>query len=261
MLGGEPPFMRSDTAGYDIIEIQFDSVDGYVVNAKRKIIDGSKTDKGASTVEVTSNYPTVESETYSLSNNAYSDMILKLMGIEEPQTIIATQEIKTQRLGVRTFLHSYFIDEDNIYEKISAFDVPRHSKITASLSALQFLFNGDDLHQYVPEFTPEERALREAKRDAVVVYIDDKLGFLKERKDEINKILENIEDIDIDSKIAETLDELVQVKNQIRTLTKKSKETQRNNDRIPGRDGEIRQLNSLRVYGQSEVRADGLCRS
>ena len=49
MLGGEPPFMRSDTAGYDTIEIQFDSVDGYVVNAKRKIIDGSKTDKGAPT--------------------------------------------------------------------------------------------------------------------------------------------------------------------------------------------------------------------
>ena len=37
--------------------------------------------------------------------------------------------------------------------------------------------------------------------------------------------------------------------------------TQRNKDRFPGRDGEIRQLNSLRVYGQSEVRADGLCRS
>jgi len=36
---------------------------------------------------------------------------------------------------------------------------------------------------------------------------------------------------------------------------------QRNKDQLPGRDGEIRQLNSLRVYGQSEVRADGLCRS
>ena len=37
--------------------------------------------------------------------------------------------------------------------------------------------------------------------------------------------------------------------------------TQRNKDQLPGRDGEIWQLNSLRVYGQSEVRADGLCRS
>ena len=36
---------------------------------------------------------------------------------------------------------------------------------------------------------------------------------------------------------------------------------QRNKDQLPGRDGEIRQRNSLRVYGQSEVRADGLCRS
>ena len=37
--------------------------------------------------------------------------------------------------------------------------------------------------------------------------------------------------------------------------------TQRNKDQLPGRDGEIWQLNSLRVYGQSEARADELCRS
>ena len=34
-----------------------------------------------------------------------------------------------------------------------------------------------------------------------------------------------------------------------------------NDDRITGRDGEIRQLNSLRVYGKFVVRADGLSRS
>ena len=223
MFGGDPPFMRSDTAGYDTIEMQLDSVDGYAINVKRKIVNGSKTDKGATSVEVTSNYPEVESGTYSITNYAYSDMILKLMGIKEPQTIISTQEIKTQRLGMRTFFHSYFIDEDNIYEKIPAFDVPRRTKITASLSALQFLFNGDDLHQYVPELTPQERALNNAKRDAVVVYIDDKLGFLKERKDEIDETLASIADIDIDRKISETLDELARIDEQIQTLTQKSK--------------------------------------
>lgn len=31
------------------------------------------------------------------------------------------------------------------------------------------------------------------------------------------------------------------------------KKAQRNKDQIPGRDGEIRQLNSLRVYGKSVV--------
>jgi len=47
--------------------------------------------------------------------------------------------------------------------------------------------------------------------------------------------------------------------NTVETVVLMSK--QRNKDQLPGRDGEIRQLNSLRVYGQSEVRADGLCRS
>ena len=36
---------------------------------------------------------------------------------------------------------------------------------------------------------------------------------------------------------------------------------QRNKDQLPGRDGEIRQLNSLRVYGKFVLRADELCRS
>ena len=47
--------------------------------------------------------------------------------------------------------------------------------------------------------------------------------------------------------------------NTVETVVLMSK--QRNKDQLPGRDGEIRQLNSLRVYGQSEVRAYGLCRS
>lgn len=38
-------------------------------------------------------------------------------------------------------------------------------------------------------------------------------------------------------------------------------ESAKNTDQIPCRDGEIRQLNSLLVYGKFVVRADGLCRS
>ena len=36
---------------------------------------------------------------------------------------------------------------------------------------------------------------------------------------------------------------------------------QRNKDQLPGRDGEIRQLNSLRVYGKFVLRTNELCRS
>ena len=36
---------------------------------------------------------------------------------------------------------------------------------------------------------------------------------------------------------------------------------QRNKDWISGRDGEIRQLNSPRVYGKSEITTDGFCES
>ena len=165
----------------------------------------------------------VDSYDYSISKLEYSDMLLKLMGIEERHKIISTQAFVTQNLTNRSLLHSYFIDEDNIYEKIPAFDVPRHSKITACLTALHFLFTGEDLHEIVPAETKKERELKEAKKNAVIIYINEKIQDLTKKRGVLEEELAKVEDTDVESKMESTLEEIASIERQIYEATEQSR--------------------------------------
>lgn len=223
MLGGsEPPFSR-DSTGYDTIEITFKSLDGSTVQVIRKIVDGEKSEVGEKTVVVESTYFEIESGTYSIAKGEYSDLLLKLIGIEKRHKIISTQEFKTQSLTNRSFFHSFFIDEDNIYEKRPAFDVPGHSKITASLTALHFLFTGRDLLELIPQESKEERDIRLAQKAAVIKYINEKIRGLSERRGSIEQEIAEIDSADIEAKMDSTLEEISNIEHQISEATEYSR--------------------------------------
>lgn len=70
---------------------------------------------------------------------------------------IAEEDFDTQNLTIRSIFHLFYIDEENIFKSGSAFDTPKHSKMTVSLTALYFLLTGNDLSDRVPEESKEER--------------------------------------------------------------------------------------------------------
>lgn len=221
----EVPFTRAST-GYDTIHMTMESMDGRSVQMKRRIVDdtkGKKNDVGENSVSVTSNFEEIGSYDYSISKMEYSDMLLKLMGIEERHQIISTQAFVQQNLTNRSFLHSFFIDEDNIYEKIPAFDVPRHSKITACLTALHFLFTGEDLHEIVPDESKKERELKEAKKNAVIIYINEKIQDLTKKRGVLEEELAKVDDADVESKMEATLEEIASIERQIYEATEQSR--------------------------------------
>lgn len=221
----EVPFTRAST-GYDTIHMTMESMDGRSVQMKRRIVDdtkGKKSDVGENSVSVTSNFEEIGSYDYSISKMEYSDMLLKLMGIEERHQIISTQAFVQQNLTNRSFLHSFFIDEDNIYEKIPAFDVPRHSKITACLTALHFLFTGEDLHEIVPDESKKERELKEAKKNAVIIYINEKIQDLTKKRGVLEEELAKVDDADVESKMEATLEEIASIERQIYEATEQSR--------------------------------------
>lgn len=221
----EVPFTRLST-GYDTIHMTMESLDGRTVQMTRRIIDdksGKKSDVGENLVTVVSDFEDVNSNDYSISKLEYSDMLLKLMGIEERHQIISNKAFVPQNLTNRSFLHSYFIDEDNIYEKIPAFDVPRHSKITACLTALHFLFTGEDLHEIVPDESKKERELKEAKKNAVIIYINEKIQDLTRKRGVLEEELAKVEDTDVESKMESTLEEIASIERQIYEATERSR--------------------------------------
>ena len=108
MLGAsEAPFTREST-GYDTIHMTMESQDGYSVQMKRKIVEGTRGDTGANMVDVVSCVSGIDSREYSVSKMEYSDLLLKLMGIQDRPTIISTKEFKPQNFTIRSIIMQSF---------------------------------------------------------------------------------------------------------------------------------------------------------
>lgn len=73
------------------------------------LIHGKNGDRGSNIVTVETTIPGVENTDYKISSKEYSDLLLRLMGIEERPSIIATQAAKAEDLTFRTMVHFFFI--------------------------------------------------------------------------------------------------------------------------------------------------------
>lgn len=223
MLGGkEPPFSKEDT-GYDKIHLTLESDDGYWLSATRMIEDGKNGDRGSNIVAVETTIPDIEDTDYKISSKEYSDLLLRLMGIEKRPSIIATQAAKPEDLTFRTMVHFFLINEDNIFEKATAFDIPKHSKITASLTSLIYLLSGDDLKRYIPEVSAEELERIATQKTGVINYLNSKISALTEQKAKLEEALAADTDIDIDGKINDIVTQIENVEKEIVDATEESR--------------------------------------
>ena len=222
MFAGDPPFTKSST-GYDTVTMTMESDDGYAISMTRKIIDGKNGEVGENSVEVISNYPNVESGPYSISKNEYSDLLLKLMGINEHHKIISTEGFDSQSLGIRTLIHFFFIGEEHIFGKRTVLDSPSYSKINAYLCALNFLLTGDDSMHLMPEETKEERERRITERTGVIAYLNQKIEELSQRKAEL-EAREAVGETDAEGRIEELLSAIEEIENEIGTASSENRE-------------------------------------
>lgn len=222
MFGGEPPFSKYDT-GYDTVAMRMESHDGDFVYMERKIVDGKNGEIGANTVKVISPFEDIEDGDLNISKGEYNDLLLRLMGIKERHMIIATEEFKTQSLTLRSMWHFFFISEDNIFGKKTTFDAPKFNRINASLMSLLFLLTGNDYKELIPAETKAERELKAAQKTGVIIYLNQKIQELKERRDQMESALAETPDVDIDGKIEDILKEIEEVDAQIADANARSR--------------------------------------
>jgi len=222
MFGGSIPFTCSDT-GYDTISMMVESDDGHSLSAERKIVDGKNGDTGAGTVNVITDVPGIESREYKLSTKDYSDLLLKLLGIEKRPKIIVKQNLDDGDLTFRTMVHFFYIDEMYIFREGTAFDAPGYSKITASLTSLLYMMTGDDLHRLVPEVSQEERDRKATQKAGVIIYLNKKIKELTDRKGAIEESVAQEADVDISAKIDSILGEIESVEREIVDASEESR--------------------------------------
>ena len=222
MFGGDIPFTKSST-GYDTITISFESVDGNHVWVERKIVDGKSGERGDNIAKISSTVGDIESGEYRIREKDYSDILLRLIGIDKRHKIIAKQDGTQNDLTIRTIFHFSYIDEEHILGKLSPFYSPNGKQPTPFLSALLFLLNGNDYQNILPQESPAEREKKATQRAGVISYLTDKIQELMQRRAELEKDTVDVGDIDIEAAMDEAIREINELDQQIASSSEERK--------------------------------------
>ncbi len=183
-----PSKIVDNNEGYTHVKLSLKTKNGIVV-LEREI--------GTNKIIVNSTDPKIESDTYSSSSSSkknISNVLLKLIGIDNEHKILSSQKGKTQKLTWRTILHLFFMKQTPIARETSALLMPDPRGKTSSAAALLYLLTGKDASKLNK---PEDPEISKAKRDAIIMYIRNKKDQLSQRKEilEQNLIDNNIDDI------------------------------------------------------------------
>lgn len=211
--GDELPFDKS--FGYNRIEITLKSKFNYL-NIARTF--------GKNEVEVESNLENFKKGRYKLKSNkseivSLNDVLLSLIGIKEPHQIIINENFKRNKLTWRIIKQVFLFTSRDISKEKSILEPDLISNMTRFLSALNFLFTGEDFAN-LDEKTSSE--IKKARKNAVQDYINKNLEFINNKANKLNNI--KYGNIDIEKEIQVLIDDLKLIENNIVQRTKESKE-------------------------------------
>ncbi len=214
----EVPFSKD--RGYNTVSMRLENGNGDFIIVERKIIDGKNGEIGSSSAKITSSVAEVQSKEY--TKEEYRTFLLSLMGIKEPHKLISNTKFKPENLSLRSIFHFFFMDEINILKKETAFKQPKFNKIVLSITALHFMFTGEDLHELFPaedEKTQEEKRIR---KSGIAGYLKKKIDEKTKEYQEMLKLLELDENTDINILIENAVREIRNINEQILTASEKS---------------------------------------
>ncbi|MCD8200761.1 MAG: AAA family ATPase [Clostridia bacterium] len=215
--------------GYDTVTIQMFSTDGHSIRMTRKIVEGKNGEKGAGTVSVDSTFDRIESGDYKLEGkgDTYGVILLRLLGIDEQQKIIAKRDYSTNNLTLRSFFHFFYLDETNIIRPDTALVSSSFSEPNACLMTLLYLLTGKNFSEIIPQYTDKQIEERKMQRAGVKGYLNQKLSEIASKKEELEQAL-SFDDNEIEKKIGSTLREIEEIESEIsEALTTSSKNIKR----------------------------------
>ena len=215
MFGADEIRFDSNT-GYDVFKLLISTNDGNVT-MERKF--------GKNIINVSSANPNIESGEYTSKWYAkskrcdISDVWLSLIGINEKHNIIKNGRRESQRLTWRIFSHMFLIKETMVLQEKTIVSPIQKTLIPAAFSALYFLITGEDFSDSTPK---EEKKIREARKKAVISYINAQLSEFAKKKTALTK-LPSANVVDLQAQVEQIIDELAETERQITVATSRSK--------------------------------------
>lgn len=206
-------FRIGKDTGYDCVCMQIVTGNGDII-LERKFEDNQ--------IYIKSSNPDIKSGKYSTGKAKLNvnNMWLQLMGIDDPPDIIKKETFERQALTLRSFMHTFFIEEDNVFQEQSIMFQKMPTTRTAILSILLYLMTGDSLNDADPR---EDKRMKEVRKRAVMKYINDNLSSLAARRNELKEV--QAPDVNhIQQKINSLLKEITEAEGQISIAVARSKD-------------------------------------
>lgn len=177
-----PSKIVDNNEGYEKIYLELETAHG-LLSLERNINE--------SRIKVQSDIPFIQNKYYSISTSArnnISDVLLKLIGIDDKIKILKNSKGDLQNLSWRTIMHLFFMMQNDIYREKSALLSPNDFSRTPSMSAFFYLATGKDLSNLVGL---ESNEIILAKRKAVEEYIDYVEKNIDSKKGKLNNLIKH----------------------------------------------------------------------
>ncbi len=173
MLGGKPKKLVNNPIRFKNVTLIID-VDGKALTLSRNISETS--------VEVSGTVDYIENGKYTQSGRRNLNQLwLKLMGIYDPVSILQYMDGSPQSLTVRTFLHTFLINESRMSSDLSILQPKEgyHNLPVSTLMSLIYLMTGIT---YTDGEKVKPKKIIEAENKAVISFVDRSMSRLHEEK-------------------------------------------------------------------------------
>lgn len=217
--GKNKPF--DESLGYTSIEL--------LVSSPKGDIQITRT-FGKNKVDVVTNVPGFESGIYDLKKSnskkkepapVLGDLLLASIGIEDEQFIYKNKYFDTQKMSWRTILPLLLFSVNDIVKESSVIEPTQATEKTAFLSSLLLLIYGKEFANIDPKTKKE---IRVARKKAVEEYVNKKIIAVSEKKKSLEEQLALFDDIDVEEKMQEIIDNIKATEDKISTASSQSKE-------------------------------------
>lgn len=213
-LTGSSSLPFSTSTHYNTITLEISVNDSLVILSRNLEED---------TIIVESTLPSILSGEYYSKNKSknkepISNVWLRIFGITPPVTVVKNKNFKTQKLGVRTFINSWIIHENDMNRPTSILLPQMPNQRTAYLSALLYLLYGKDFSEIKKQESAEERKIR---HDSVKNYISSKIVQFNEHHNRLAKELDQKSVIDIETEIDQLSEKLHNLRNTLNSTNSK----------------------------------------
>lgn len=248
-----PSKIVDNNYGYERIALHLVTDNGTVI-LERKI--------GDTKIAVSGTDPTVDHGTYSVGHKSKKNInavYLHLLGIDEVHSVRSAEKgSKTQDLTWRSMLHLFFLRQADVARESSALLAPGSVGHTASAAVLLYLLTGQDANDLTADEDPK---ISEAKKKALIGYIQEKIDEFKRRRETLEETLSSSTITDPRSSVEQVRKEIAELQAQMDAATRESQQLMSQIYEWNGKLSESRTVGHnfaiLRQQYQSDIRRIG----